>query len=128
MAGGVSPRLARRTTRARSTCRAGAVRERARVSTAEERSAVKEAVGANTDAFLHSLRLNSTVSGILSVMNSLLLAATGTLSVLLWRRGVMSSGEAASGLDERREEAMEIKRVGSRPSGRLRLGPGGRET
>jgi len=65
---------------------------------AEERSAVKEAVKANTDAFLHSLRLNSTVSGLLSVMNSLLLAATGALSVLLWSRGAMTSGEAASGL------------------------------
>jgi ATP-binding cassette subfamily B multidrug efflux pump len=65
---------------------------------AEERSAVREAVRANTDAFLHSLRLNSIVSGLLSVMNSLLLASTGALSVLLWSRGVMTSGEAASGL------------------------------
>jgi len=64
----------------------------------EERSAVKEAVRANTDAFLRSLRLNSTVAGLLSVMNSLLLAATGALSVLLWSRGVMTSGEAATGL------------------------------
>ncbi|MEZ0169790.1 ABC transporter ATP-binding protein [Microvirga sp. TS319] len=64
----------------------------------EERSAVREAVRANTDAFLRSLRLNSVVSGILSVMNSLLLAATGILSVLLWKQGVMTSGEAAAGL------------------------------
>ncbi len=64
----------------------------------EERSAVREAVRANTDAFLRSLRLNSVVSGLLSVMNSLLLAATGALSVMLWSRGVMTSGEAASGL------------------------------
>ena len=64
----------------------------------EERSAVKEAVRANTDAFLRSLRLNSTVAGLLSVMNSLLLAATGALSVHLWSRGVMTSGEAATGL------------------------------
>ncbi|MET0529468.1 MAG: ABC transporter ATP-binding protein [Microvirga sp.] len=64
----------------------------------EERSAVKEAVGANTDAFLRSLRLNSIVTGLLSVMNSLLLAATGALSVLLWSRGIMTSGEAAAGL------------------------------
>ncbi|WP_457090233.1 ABC transporter ATP-binding protein [Microvirga sp. P5_D2] len=64
----------------------------------EERSAVREAVGANTDAFLRSLRLNSIVTGLLSVMNSLLLAATGALSVLLWSRGIMTSGEAAAGL------------------------------
>jgi len=65
---------------------------------AEERSAVKEAVKANTDAFLHSLQLNSIVAGLLSAMNSLLLAATGAFSVLLWTRGIMTSGEAASGL------------------------------
>ncbi|MXQ10399.1 ABC transporter ATP-binding protein [Microvirga makkahensis] len=64
----------------------------------EERSAVKEAVQANTDAFLRSLRLNSVVAGLLSVMNSLLLAATGALSVLLWSRGTMTSGEVAAGL------------------------------
>ncbi|HEU6441578.1 MAG TPA: ABC transporter ATP-binding protein, partial [Microvirga sp.] len=64
----------------------------------EERSAVREAVRANTDAFLRSLRLNSAVAGLLSVMNSLLLAATGTCSVLLWSRGDMTSGEAAAGL------------------------------
>lgn len=64
----------------------------------EERSAVKEAVSANTDAFLRSLRLNSIVTGLLSVMNSLLLAATGAFSVLLWSRGMMTSGEAAAGL------------------------------
>ncbi|WP_445503683.1 ABC transporter ATP-binding protein [Microvirga sp. G4-2] len=64
----------------------------------EERSAVKEAVRANTNAFLSSLRLNSVVSGLLAVMNSLLLAATGALSVFLWSRGAMTSGEAASGL------------------------------
>ncbi len=64
----------------------------------EERSAVKDAVRANTDAFLRSLRLNSVVTGLLSVMNSLLLAATGAFSVLLWSRGLMTSGEAAAGL------------------------------
>ncbi|MCG7391904.1 ABC transporter ATP-binding protein/permease [Microvirga sp. ACRRW] len=64
----------------------------------EERSAVREAVGANTDAFLRSLRLNTTVAGILSFMNSLLLASTGALSVMLWSRGAMTSGEAAAGL------------------------------
>ena len=64
----------------------------------EERSAVKDAVRANTDAFLRSLRLNSAAVGLLSVMNSLLLAATAALSVLLWTRGAMTSGEAAAGL------------------------------
>ena len=38
------------------------------------------------------------MTGLLSVMNSLLLAATGGLSVLLWSRGIMTSGEAAAGL------------------------------
>jgi ATP-binding cassette, subfamily B, multidrug efflux pump len=64
----------------------------------EERSAVKEAVGANTEAFLRSLRLNTVVTGLLSLMNSLLLAATGAFSVILWSRGIMTSGEAAAGL------------------------------
>ncbi|WP_243371089.1 ABC transporter ATP-binding protein [Microvirga solisilvae] len=64
----------------------------------EERSAVKEAVRTNTEAFLRSLRLNASVAGLLAVMNSLLLAATAALSVMLWSQGIMTSGEAATGL------------------------------
>ena len=65
---------------------------------AEERSAVRGALAANTQAFLHSLRLNTGVAGLLSIMNSLLLAGTGALSVVLWSHGLMTSGEAATGL------------------------------
>jgi ATP-binding cassette subfamily B multidrug efflux pump len=65
---------------------------------AEERSAVREALFAHTGAFLHSFRLITSVTGMLSVMNSLLLVSTGTLCVMLWSRGVMSSGETATGL------------------------------
>jgi ATP-binding cassette subfamily B multidrug efflux pump len=64
----------------------------------EERSAVRGAVAANTEAFLDSLRLNTGVAGILAVMNSMLLVATGGFSVMLWTRGLMTSGEAATGL------------------------------
>ncbi|NIX76238.1 ABC transporter ATP-binding protein [Microvirga terricola] len=65
---------------------------------AEERSAVRDALSAHTQAFLHSFRLITSVSGILAIMNSILLVSTGALSVTLWMRGAMTSGEAAAGL------------------------------
>jgi ATP-binding cassette subfamily B multidrug efflux pump len=65
---------------------------------AEERSAVHDALSAHTRAFLNSFRLITGVGGILALMNSALLVATGTLSVILWTRGLMTSGEAATGL------------------------------
>ena len=64
----------------------------------EERSAVRSALERWTQAFLHSFRLITNVTGLLSIMNSLLLVSTGALSVALWMRGVMTSGEAAAGL------------------------------
>jgi ATP-binding cassette, subfamily B, multidrug efflux pump len=64
----------------------------------EERSAVREALAAHTRAFLDSFRLITSTTGLLTVMNSMLLVATGGLSVLLWTRGLMTSGEAATGL------------------------------
>jgi len=65
---------------------------------AEERTAVSEALAANTKAFLDSLRLNTGVGAILALMNSALLVATGGLAVVLWTRGIMTSGETATGL------------------------------
>jgi ATP-binding cassette, subfamily B, multidrug efflux pump len=66
--------------------------------TVEERSAVGEALAANTEAFLDSLRLNTGVAGLLAFMNSALLVATGGLAVVLWTEGLMTSGETATGL------------------------------
>ncbi|MBM6592793.1 ABC transporter ATP-binding protein [Microvirga pudoricolor] len=65
---------------------------------AEERSAVHDALASHTRAFLNSFRLITGVGGILALMNSALLVATGGLSVALWTRGLMTSGEAATGL------------------------------
>jgi ATP-binding cassette subfamily B multidrug efflux pump len=65
---------------------------------AEERSAVREALAAHTNAFLDSFRLITGVSGLLTLMNSALLVSIGALSVALWTRGLMTSGEAATGL------------------------------
>jgi ATP-binding cassette, subfamily B, multidrug efflux pump len=64
----------------------------------EERSAVRAALDRWTRAFLHSFRLITNVTGVLSVMNSLLIVTTGAVSVMLWSRGAMSSGDAAAGL------------------------------
>lgn len=64
----------------------------------EERSAVRRALDVWTRAFLDLFRLITTVDGMLSVMNSALLCATAALSVLVWSRGAMTSGEAAAGL------------------------------
>jgi ATP-binding cassette subfamily B multidrug efflux pump len=64
----------------------------------EERSAVRAALDRWTWAFLHSFRLITNVTGVLSVMNSLLIVTTGAVSVMLWSRGAMSSGDAAAGL------------------------------
>jgi ATP-binding cassette subfamily B multidrug efflux pump len=64
----------------------------------EERSSVREALARWMAAFLDLMRLITGVTGVLSVMNSLLLAATGALSLLLWSEGRMTSGDAAAGL------------------------------
>ncbi|NNM71659.1 ABC transporter ATP-binding protein [Enterovirga aerilata] len=64
----------------------------------EERSSVREALARWMAAFLDLMRLITGVTGVLSVMNSALLAATAGLSLLLWSRGQMTSGDAAAGL------------------------------
>ena len=64
----------------------------------EERSAVRAAIARQTAAFLASMRLITGVTGVLAVMNSLLLFSTAAISLSLWSRGAMSSGEAAAGL------------------------------
>jgi ATP-binding cassette, subfamily B, multidrug efflux pump len=64
----------------------------------EERSAVRRALDLWTRSFLALMRLITNTDGILSVMNSVLLFSIAALSVLLWSRGQMTSGEAAAGL------------------------------
>jgi ATP-binding cassette subfamily B multidrug efflux pump len=64
----------------------------------EERSAVRRALEAWTRSFLDLFRLITGVDGVLSVMNSILITATGGLCAYLWSRGQMTSGQAATGL------------------------------
>jgi ATP-binding cassette subfamily B multidrug efflux pump len=64
----------------------------------EERSAVRAALERWTRSFLHSFRLITNGTVVLTVMNSVLLASTGALCIMLWSRGAMTSGEAAAGL------------------------------
>ena len=64
----------------------------------DERSSVRDALERWMGAFLDLMRLITGVTGLLSVMNSLLLTSTAWLSLLLWSRGQMTSGEAAAGL------------------------------
>ncbi len=64
----------------------------------DERSSVREALERWMGAFLDLMRLITGATALLSVMNSLLLAATAGLSLLLWSRGSMTSGEVAAGL------------------------------
>ena len=66
--------------------------------TADERSSVREALERWMGAFLDLMRLITGATGMLSVLNSLLLFATGAMSLWLWTRGEMTSGEAAAGL------------------------------
>ncbi|HSP26588.1 MAG TPA: ABC transporter ATP-binding protein [Saliniramus sp.] len=63
-----------------------------------ERSSVREAIARNTRAFLELGRLITNAALLLAIMNSLLLTATGALSVMLWRQGLMTTGEVAAGL------------------------------
>jgi ATP-binding cassette subfamily B multidrug efflux pump len=63
----------------------------------EERSAVRASLERWMAAFLDTYRLITGVTGILALMNSMLLFATGAVSLMLWSRGAMTSGEAAAG-------------------------------
>ena len=64
----------------------------------DERASVREALARNTRAFLDLGRVIVASAGTLAVMNSALLAAIAALSLMLWREGAMSTGEAAAGL------------------------------
>ncbi|MEH3144133.1 MAG: ABC transporter ATP-binding protein [Methylobacterium frigidaeris] len=64
----------------------------------EERSAVREATTAHTDAYLHSFRLITRTTSLLSLLNSALIVATAAAVVGLWSRGQMTTGEGAAGL------------------------------
>ncbi|MCE4224259.1 ABC transporter ATP-binding protein [Methylobacterium sp. C25] len=64
----------------------------------EERAAVREAIDANTAAYLHQFRLTTTTTTLLGILNSALLVATATVCFQLWRANGMTTGEAAAGL------------------------------
>ncbi|AWN39331.1 ABC transporter ATP-binding protein [Methylobacterium durans] len=66
--------------------------------TQEERAAVREAVDVHTKAYLHQFRLVTTTTGLLGILNSLLILATGSVCLLLWQRNGLTTGEAAAGL------------------------------
>ena len=63
-----------------------------------ERSSVRDALSAWMGSFLNLMRLITTATAALTVMNSLLLVTTGALSLGLWSRGAMTPGEVAAGL------------------------------
>jgi ATP-binding cassette subfamily B multidrug efflux pump len=64
----------------------------------EERSAVRDALATWKNTFLDTLRLITGVTGVLSLLNSILLTVTAGLSILLWSQGRMTSGDTAAGL------------------------------
>ncbi|MGY2053108.1 ABC transporter ATP-binding protein [Methylobacterium sp. JK268] len=64
----------------------------------EERSAVREATTAHTDAYLHSFRLITATTATLSLLNSVLIVATASAVLALWSAGRMTTGEGAAGL------------------------------
>ena len=64
----------------------------------EERAAVREAIDANTGAYLHQYRLTTLVTTVLGILNSILLVTTAGVCFLLWQRNGMTTGEAAAGL------------------------------
>ncbi|WP_132249710.1 ABC transporter ATP-binding protein [Methylobacterium segetis] len=66
--------------------------------TQEERAAVREAVDVHTKAYLHQFRLVTATTGLLGILNSLLILATGSVCFLLWQRNGLTTGEAAAGL------------------------------
>jgi ATP-binding cassette, subfamily B, multidrug efflux pump len=65
---------------------------------AEERSTVRDAVAAQTQSYLHSLRLITATNCILQILNSIYLVSTAAISLWLWSRGAMSAGAIAAGL------------------------------
>jgi ATP-binding cassette subfamily B multidrug efflux pump len=65
---------------------------------AEERSTVRDAVAAQTQSYLHSLRLITATNCILQILNSIYLVSTAAIALWLWSRGAMSAGAIAAGL------------------------------
>ena len=65
---------------------------------AEERSAVHDAVAAHTRAYLNSLRLITGVNAVLQILNSAYLVATASIAGWLWANGQMTPGAIAAGL------------------------------
>jgi ATP-binding cassette subfamily B multidrug efflux pump len=65
---------------------------------AEERSAVRDAIAAQTRAYLHSLRLITTVNAALQILNSTYLVTTAAIAGWLWAHGQMTPGAIAAGL------------------------------
>jgi ATP-binding cassette, subfamily B, multidrug efflux pump len=63
-----------------------------------ERSAVREAMEWHTLAYQRSMWLFTNCKAVLVTMNTLLVIATGALSVWLWSHGAMTPGEIAAGL------------------------------
>jgi ATP-binding cassette subfamily B multidrug efflux pump len=63
-----------------------------------ERSAVRDAIAAQTGAYLNSLRLITGVNAILQTMNSVYLVATAAIAGWLWSHGDMTPGAVAAGL------------------------------
>ena len=66
--------------------------------TDDERSSGRDALTAWMGAFLNLMRLITGTTAMLSILNSLLLVATATLSLMLWQAGRMTSGDTAAGL------------------------------
>jgi ATP-binding cassette subfamily B multidrug efflux pump len=64
----------------------------------DERSSGRDSLQRWMEAFLDLMRLITGVTALLTIMNSLLLASVGALSVWLWSQGRMTSGDTAAGL------------------------------
>ena len=64
----------------------------------DEDAFVREAIDEHTGAFRSQLRLISLFGFILSVVNALLIVATGTVAVWLWQRGGITVGTVATAL------------------------------
>ncbi len=63
-----------------------------------EQSSVRVALEGVVTTSLHMLRLIVGVSGILAVMNAVLMIMTALTSLMLWSQGLMTPGEVAAGL------------------------------
>jgi len=64
----------------------------------EEDSYVREAIDYHTDRFHESLRLNTLFALTLTILNSLLIVATGAFAIVLWRHGYVGVGVVAMAL------------------------------